>query len=316
MTISQFTVIVIFTLTGTLSFAMIYNYSNLYLIYGQTNNTNDTNTNIDKLDNISSSKHVKVGDIDISYTIFGKGDLILLINGYSLSKNGWDPTFLKELSANHTVIIFDNRGVGNTTAGSKNFTIEQFAADSAGLLDALDIPKFDVLGFSMGGMIAQQLTLNFPDKVDDLIIYASSCGGNQSIPPSKQIQQQITELTGSAEDIKKRFIPLLFNPNWIEQNPDYMKKFASFELPPIGILQKQGEAIFSWKGTCDQLRDISRDTLMVTGTDDILLPSANSIILTENIPGAWLAQFKEGGHGVMYQYPEKLSAIVNTFLDN
>ena len=95
-----------------------------------------------------------------------------------------------------------------------------------------------------------------------------------------------------------------------------MKKFASFELPPIGILQKQGEAIFSWKGTCDQLKDISQDTFLITGTDDILLSSANSIILTENIPGAWLAQFKEGGHGLMYQYPEKLSAIINTFLDN
>ena len=85
--------------------------------------------------------------------------------------------FLKGLSTNHTVIVFDNRGIGNTTVGSKNFTIEQFAADSAGLLDALKINKSDVLGYSMGGMIAQQLTLNYPDKVDNLIIYASYCGG-------------------------------------------------------------------------------------------------------------------------------------------
>jgi pimeloyl-ACP methyl ester carboxylesterase len=95
-----------------------------------------------------------------------------------------------------------------------------------------------------------------------------------------------------------------------------LEKFASFELPPIDILERQGEAIVSWKGTCDQLKEISQDTLVVTGTDDLILPSANSMILVEKIPGAWLAQFKDGGHALMSQYPESLSAIVNTFLDN
>ena len=99
----------------------------------------------------------------------------------------------------------------------------------------------------MGGMIVQQLTLNYPDKVDDLIIYASNCGGNQSIPPNPEIFNQISNLSGSADDVKKRLIPLLFNPNWIKQNPDYLEKFASFELPPIDIFERQGEAIFSWK---------------------------------------------------------------------
>jgi pimeloyl-ACP methyl ester carboxylesterase len=66
----------------------------------------------------------------MSYKIFGKGDPILLIMGYAGSIDGWDPIFLKGLSRNHTVIVFDNRGIGNTTVGSKNFTIDQFAVDS------------------------------------------------------------------------------------------------------------------------------------------------------------------------------------------
>ena len=259
---------------------------------------------------------LKLGDIDISYKTFGKGDPVLLIMGYATSMYGWDPTFLKGLSANHTVIVFDNRGIGNTTIGTKNFTIDQFAADSTGLLEALKINKSDILGYSMGGMIAQQLTLNNPGKVDDLIIYASNCGGNQSFAPNPEIIKQLTNLSGTAEDIKKRFIPLLFTQNWIKQNPDYMEKFASFELPPIDILQQQSEAIYMWKGVCDQLKDISQDTLVITGTDDLVLPPANSMILTEKIPGAWLAQFKDGGHALMSQYPESLSEIVSTFLDN
>jgi pimeloyl-ACP methyl ester carboxylesterase len=316
--ISQFNIVVLsIALISILSFAMIGNYHHdLVLIYAQqTLDSDPIDNNTINLANISS-KQIKVGDIDISYKTFGKGGPILLIMGYAGSTYAWDPTFLKGLSANHTVIVFDNRGIGNTTIGSKNFTIDEFAKDSAWLLDSLKINKSDVLGYSMGGMIAQQLTLNYPDKVDDLIIYASSCGGNQSIAPNQQIVEQFTDLSGSSEDIKKRFIPLLFTENWIKQNPDYMKKFASLEFPPVDILEKQFDAIFSWKGTCNQLKDISQDTLVVAGTNDLVLPSANSIMLTEKISGAWLVQFKDGGHAIMSQYPERLSAIVNTFLDN
>ena len=274
------------------------------------------NNNIINLQDIVT-KQARVGDIDISYKTFGKGDPILLIMGYAGSMYAWDSVFLKELSTNHTVIIFDNRGIGNTTVGSKNFTIEQFATDSAGLLNTLKINKSNVLGYSMGGMIAQQLTLDYSDKVNDLIIYASYCGGNQSIPPNRELFSQMTNRSASTDDIKKRIIPLLFTSNWIKQNPDYLEKFASFVFPPMDILERQGKAIFSWGGICDLLKDISQETLIVTGTNDLILPSyIDSIMLIEKIPGAWLAQFKGGGHALMSQYPEKLSAIVNTFLDN
>ena len=156
--ISQFKIVVIIALTTTLSFAIIGNYYN-DIVYGQTIDSDNNSDNIIKLEDIPT-KHVKVGGIDISYKTFGKGDPVLLIMGYATSMYGRDPTFLKGLSANHTVIVFDNRGIGNTTIGTKNFTIDQFAADSTGLLDALKINKSDILGYSMGGMIAQQLTLN------------------------------------------------------------------------------------------------------------------------------------------------------------
>jgi pimeloyl-ACP methyl ester carboxylesterase len=318
----QFNIIVIIALISILSFTIFsnYDYNDIILVNAQQtidSDDNVNNTNIIKLENIPT-KQVKVGDIDISYKTFGKGDPVLLIMGYIGSKNAWDPTFLKGLSTNHTVIVFDNRGIDNTSVGSKNFSIEKFAADSAGLLDALKINKSNILGFSMGGMIAQQLTLNYPDKVDDLIIYASYCGsgGNQSIPPNPELFKQTTNISASFDDIKKRFAPLLFTSNWIKQNPNYLEGFASFVFPSIDILKQQEEAIFSWEGICSQLKEISQDTLVVTVTDDLILSPANSINLIKNIPGAWLAQFKDGGHGLMFQYPERLSAIVNTFLDN
>ena len=87
--------------------------------------------------------------------MFGKGDPILLISSSGSVTDAWNPTILRDLSSNHTVIIFDNRGVGNTTAGTKPFSIIQFANDMAGFLDALKIQKADILGFSMGTFIAQ-----------------------------------------------------------------------------------------------------------------------------------------------------------------
>lgn len=159
-------------------------------------------------------------------------------------------------------------------------------------------------------MIAQKLALNYPGKVDDLIIYASYCGGNQSTPPNPDMFNQVTNQSVSADDLKKRIIPLLFTQDWIKQNADYLEKFASFELPPAEILKRQADAIFSSEGICDQLKelsqDISQDTLVVTGTNDLVLSSANSMILIEKIPGAWLAQFKDGDHALMFQYPERL----------
>ena len=148
------------------STTLINGFTNV--VYGQTNvtQTNSSNTtNLVNTEDIPLGK-VHVGDIEMAYKMFGKGDPILLIQGVGGSMDDWEPTILRELSSNHTVIIFDNRGVGNTTTGTKQFSIQQFANDSAGLLDALKIQKANVLGYSMGSLIAQQFVLTHPEKVD------------------------------------------------------------------------------------------------------------------------------------------------------
>ena len=103
--------------------------------------TPNITTNSRNVQNISSKK-VHVDDIDIAYKTFGKGDPIILINGYSFAMDSWDPVLLRKLAANHTLIIFDNRGIGNTTSGDeKVYSIGLFANDTAGLLEALKIKQ-------------------------------------------------------------------------------------------------------------------------------------------------------------------------------
>jgi hypothetical protein len=138
--------------SGVILTTTSYYFGTTSLAYGQTNQMTDTFN----LLNIPVKK-VHVGDIDIVYKVFGKGYPILLISGSGLAMDQWQPSILRDLSRNHTVIIFDNRGVGNTTIGTKPFSIQQFANDTLGLLDVLKIQKVDVLGFSMGSFIAQEL---------------------------------------------------------------------------------------------------------------------------------------------------------------
>jgi pimeloyl-ACP methyl ester carboxylesterase len=261
------------------------------------------------------SKKVHVGDIDIAYKIFGKGDPILLINGYSQSMDNWDPTLLERLASNHTVIIFNNRGIGNTTSGENRFfSIAQFANDTAGLLDVLEIKQADILGYSMGGFIAQELALTHPDRVGKLIIYASICGGNESILAS-QVINMLSNGSGTAMERIERFLPLFFPEKWRNENPNYLERIPkTIETIPNKTLDQHTEAIFNWTGTCSKLKNITQPTLVIVGTDDVVTPPANSLLITERIPGAWLVQIKGAGHGLMYQYPEQFNKALQTFL--
>jgi alpha/beta hydrolase family protein len=179
--------IVLFSITNT-------NYDLIYIVFGELHNTNPLEAG--SVQNIPAKK-IRVGDIDVAYKTFGNGDPILLISGSGNVMGVWPATFLQELSSNQTVIIFDNRGVGNTTSGTKPFTISQFANDTIGLLDALNIQTTDVLGFSMASFIAQQLTIAHPERVNKLILYGASCGGQEGIPQRPEVTRTISDFVNN-----------------------------------------------------------------------------------------------------------------------
>jgi pimeloyl-ACP methyl ester carboxylesterase len=262
---------------------------------------------------------IQVGDIDIAYKVFGQGDPILLISGAISVMDQWDPTILRDLSSNHTVIIFNNRGVGNTTAGTQPFSIIQFANDTVGLLDALKIQKADVLGFSMGTFIAQELALLHPEKVNRLILVAASCGGQENIPQSPDVVKIYSDFVyGRSQDIGK-FLSVIFPLSWIQSHPNNLAPPQSTEIVPTDTSQQHHEILqdwlaTNWTGVCNQLSQVTIPTLVVTGTEDVTVPPANDLIIAQKIPGAWLVQFKEAGHGLMLQYPDKVSTVIETFL--
>ena len=238
------------------------------------------------LDNIETKK-VRVGDIDIAYKIFGKGKPLLLIPGFSMTMDMWDPNMLTRLSLNHTVIVFDNRGIGKTTAGndSKEFSIAQFANDTAGFLAALKLDgvssnnqPIDILGLSLGGFIAQEFALTYPDKVDKLILLVSSCGGKETIPPQISPEAFRSMVSGNAS--KDLFLSTLFPREWIKENIDYLEENFVFPMGKVSTLNllRQSEGAGSWE-TCDRLSNITSPTLVIAGTEDITSPPANSMMI-------------------------------------
>ena len=272
------------------------------------------------------TEHVQVGDINIAYKRFGQGKPILFISGTSQTKDAWEPTLLSQLAAatNHTVIVFDNRGIGETTVGTKPFSIEQFANDTVGLLDALQIGKADVLGASLGSFVAQELTLKYPQKVDRLILHAGYCGGNEAIYPSGRAAETIMTLGSpqvlqnmTAEQQAMILAQIMFPPEWLEEHPEVLN--TVIELAPVRsaspeIIQQQGLASTTWKGSCDRLANITQPTLLIVGDQDLLAPAANSIMMAQRIPHSWLVIIQGTGHGMMLQVPSEFSAIVQTFL--
>ena len=285
-------------------------------IYGQSLDSS-FQAEVSAIDSMPTQK-VRVGDIDIAYKQLGNGsDIpIVLIAGGGTTMDMWNPTLLKELSSNQTVIIFDNRGAGESTIGAGEFSISQFANDTAGLLNELKIDKADVLGHSMGSFIAQELALMSPDRINSLVLSGSSCGGKDAIPPSREVIQAFAGSTNSSSPIlEERIISLLYPPDWFKANPDYQnyQPIPEESVSPQ-VLKGQFEAVTNWEGTCVNLSKITQPTLVIVGTEDVFTPAANSLMIVDRIPSAWLIQIREAGHGLMNQYPDQFNRIVSTFL--
>ena len=306
------------------------------VVYGQPvpDQTNSNSTNSVNIQDIPLEK-VPVGDIDVAYKMFGNGDPIILFNGASDNMDAWDPSLLTGLSSNHTVIVFDQRGIGNSTIGSKPYTHQQLADDAAGLLDALKIPKADVMGYSLGSYLAQQLTMMYPDKVDRLILVASSCGGKDHTPKPPEflklqsdiVNQSLNNVSISQEQIKS-LVSASLGSGWVKLHPESLEGFENIttfqQLKPAvnaemvnnqNNVGKHWEDNPTWSGACDELGKLAKPTLVITGTDDnFYQPHVNSLKIVEKIPGAWLVQIKDASHAVPNQYPVEIGKILNTFL--
>jgi pimeloyl-ACP methyl ester carboxylesterase len=235
----------------------------------------------------------RVNDIDIYYEIHGSGPPLVLIMGLRRNAEWWYQQ-IRELSKHFTTIAFDNRGAGRTDKPQMDYSIRLFAEDTAGLMNFLGIPRAHILGISMGGYIAQELAINYPDKVSGLILGCTSCGGRRAVHMSEERTNKFKANKGlTPEQILRKDMGLYFSDRFIRENPAWVEEFVNISLryyQPADAFFRQFNACLN-HDTVDRVSEISSPTLIMTGDDDPLVPSANSLILKELMPDADLELF-------------------------
>jgi pimeloyl-ACP methyl ester carboxylesterase len=267
-------------------------------------------------------QHVKVGDVEIGYRTIGPfgaaadSTPLLMIMGSSGTMDMWSPEFVSDLAQGREVVVFDNRGMGETTDSGGVYQLSQLADDTAGLIAALGNDSMDVLGWSMGGDVAIDLAVRYPNLVSRLVSYAGSAGGPKSVPMSKKTLAVMTDMSGSVEERGMRLLTLLFPQAYRDANPKYYESFPqTTEQMSAAATELQDRAIGEWKGVWSGLAGISCPTLFVTGAEDVITPPQNAKLMAAVVPGAELEVVPGAGHGLMYQEPQKLAGVVMDFLD-
>lgn len=265
------------------------------------------------------TRQVKVGDVNISYRECGKGYPLIMMMGLSGTMDIWDPNFINELSKNNRIIMFDYRGIGKTDSGSKPITIKQYADDASGLMDALNITRANVLGWSLGTYVAQEFVLAYPEKTKKVVLYAADFGGEKAIMPTREVIDAMTDQSGSPQDREHKSMSTLFPAEWLEnpRNQQYLKEvFGKYTDSPTGeAVDKQFEAWRSWQGVYDRLPEVKNMTLLISGASDVNTPWQNTPLMFERLPNAWMTLIKGGGHGVMFQQPVQMASVINGFLE-
>ncbi len=262
-------------------------------------------------------EYARVGDLNMCYELRGEGPPLVMIMGLTANMDWWAPETLDELSRRYQVLMFDNRGAGRTeTPGEGEFTCAQMADDTAGLMDGLGIERAYVLGLSMGGMIAQELALNHPEKVDKLVLCVTFCGGGNTVYPSQEVLQIMADTSGTVDDLIRRTMSIMFPAEWLEADESQYEEFRECYLrapctPENTVRQFMGTTKLD---TYDRLPSITAPTLLMCGAEDVLIPPENSRIIAGRIPGARLIEYPGAGHGFTSQSREEFAKDLIEFL--
>ena len=263
-----------------------------------------------------TNQTIRVGDIDIGYRVTGSGEPLLLVMGFRGTMETWDPTFVSALAEHYQVITFDNRGIGSSSSDGK-YPFSQLADDTAELIHALGFESINVFGWSLGAMIALDLAIRHSDVVSKIVLHGGDAGGSDAVQASGDAFQDLFDASKSGEDRTELDIDLLLPPDWVEAHRDYVDEVFSRppgKIQPEGILF-QASTLIDWYRDNHDASTVTAPTLILHGTEDIVIPVANSQLLADAISRSWLVRMP-GGHGLQYQVPRELASITNTFLQS
>ncbi len=255
----------------------------------------------------------KAGDIELGYERSGSGPPLLLIMGMSGTLKHWGEPFLDSLRQDFDTIVYDHRGVGDSSGVSEPFTIAALAADAAALLDALGLETAHVMGISMGGMVAQELALSHPEKLRSLTLGCTYSGGEGSALTREEVMKMLAEAMVSGD--RKRAIKAAWQANVSQGYAADEQAYAAFEEiglergVAVPVVMEQVKAI-AGHDTSARLPELDTPTLVIHGTEDEMLPVANGRMIAELIPGARLEIMNGVGHLFFWEEPGRSAQLV------
>jgi pimeloyl-ACP methyl ester carboxylesterase len=275
------------------------------------------------------TQFVEANGISFAYRRWGKpGALPLILNQHFTGNlDNWDPAVLDSLAEDREVIIFNNAGVASST-GEVPSTFAGMAKNAALFIDALGLKKLDLLGFSIGGMVAQQITLDRPELIRKLILVGTAPRNHDAGNGQGHVTPETASIFGATYNPPENlWLKVFFTDSEASQSAGraFLKRyFSRSENPDTPINDKvapaQIAAIGEW-GTPNgerfaYLKNIKQPTPVVSGTHDVIVYTSNSFHLVQNMPNAKLIVYPDANHGAWYQNHEDFVFEVNRFLDS
>ena len=250
----------------------------------------------------------------LAWRTAGDGPPLLLVNGYAATGEDWDPTFLGGLAESFEVICPDNRGVGGSELGEVELTVDGMAADLEALLDFRGIGRLPVVGWSMGGFVAQRLAARCPERVAALTLLATDPGAPDSTAADPEAWARLTDRSGSDREQATRLISLLFPPVLAaEIDREFGETVAAARARlSQAALRAQEAAMDAWHRDPPAPREVLDlpPVLVAHGELDEVIPAANAKALAARWPGADVHLFPGCGHGLTAQEPQRLAGLV------
>lgn len=253
----------------------------------------------------------------LQYKISGDGPPVILIHGYGMTLDEWPSPMIDRLERSFSVIRFNLRGVADETDMGIPFTIPLAAEDLYELVAAVAGRPVNIVGYSMGGMIAQEFAINHPELTESVVLINTACGGAEAVLPEQWVIDSMNSTPETIDDYIERAGRLLLSDKWRKEHPDPMSWFPDHGEPSSEkAVTGQYDAMSSWEGTFDRLGELTAPVLIISGDEDIVIPPSNALILAAEIPDAHHIVMKDGGHGAIFQYPEDTGDVIRIFLED